>query len=114
MIPIIGTVRLQEYADVLSQDVDGFASSADSPLAIVRSMYYSERWVERDGWAVLHRPTGWYLGRDWYSQEDAWRLMLACEPDFAAWQYATGDVEQSATIACHHHFKRAKEISGVR
>jgi hypothetical protein len=122
MIPIIATVRCRDKSDIPPYSVDGFAPTPDCSLAIVPAISYDlakEAWCEiesvhRRPWKVLHQVTGFYLGPDWYSQEDAWRLMLACEPDFAAWQYATGDVEEAATIACKHHFERAKELTGVR
>lgn len=82
-------VRSAKY-DIPPTEVTGAAPYADSPLAVIREVYYDGpegKWRETGNWAVTHRPTGWRVGKVvWRTYAEAWEILHAADPTFAAWQ----------------------------
>jgi hypothetical protein len=91
----------------------GIVPYLGSPLAVASDAIYSalsKKWEAKGGWIIVHVPTGYALGHEvtWNTQEEAMAVLMACDPAFAAWPLANGDMTgDAATKACKYKFKVA-------
>jgi hypothetical protein len=117
-VPVKVILRGRNFDDGVppSHEIEGYSLSATCPLAIAPDCYYSKTWVvRREGlFHVYHRRLGWALGKESWGVTDAWRLLIACDPDFPAWHVVEGYSDEPAWHACKAKFRWAKESTGVK
>jgi hypothetical protein len=111
VIPLLVTTRSGDL-ELPARKAEGFAPAATSPLAVTKVCHWSyddERWVDHDGqWCITHIPTGHTLGPDdWPTAQEAYEVLLRCDPDYPAWPLAIGDDDDAATKACKIKFRGA-------
>lgn len=84
-----------------------FVPFPGSPLAVANQVVWGRaRWKETNEWCIVHVPTGYQLGGAvWDTSEEAMAVLVRCDPSFPAWRAATGETNDSATIACRMKFK---------
>lgn len=97
-----------------SYQAEGYAPSETCPLAVSQVHVHDSRgdWkVVKGRWFLVHRPTGYHVGKtgiaEWDTAQEAYDVLLRCQPGFPAWLVANGGGDDMATLACRTFYRAA-------
>lgn len=112
MIPV--NVKLHDRRGELTPlNLTGFAPSPNCTLAIIPASFWGRgEWKTEPGFMIAHRPTGYTLGGDVFTREEAEAVLVSSVPEFPAWMLANGREGDAATNACRAFYKVALIANG--
>jgi hypothetical protein len=110
MIPVTVTLRSDD-GRMTPHQTEGFAPNETCALAVAQVHVEDSHngWKCVKGrWNIIHRPTGFHVGKmEWNTAQEAFAVLLGCNPEFPAWLMAAGTAGDMATMACKSFYRAA-------